>query len=103
MTHWLEQQLNKPCSPNFQDANQTTPLYAAARNGCLKCVLLLLEAGADKEKRNGGTRATALYVAAANGHLEVVRLLVESGANMEQGTKDVGATSPFHSSSGGAP
>ena len=36
----LEQQLNKPRSPNFQDANQTTPLYAAARNGSLKCVLL---------------------------------------------------------------
>ena len=46
----LEQQLNKPRSPNFQDANQITPLYAAARNGSLKCVLLLLEAGANKNQ-----------------------------------------------------
>ena len=46
----LEQQLNKPRSPNFQDANQITPLYAAASTGSLKCVLLLLEAGANKDQ-----------------------------------------------------
>ena len=46
----LEQHLNKPRSPNFQDANQFTPLYAAASNGSLKCVLLLLEAGANKDQ-----------------------------------------------------
>ena len=46
----LEQQLNKPRSPNFQDANQITPLYAAASRGSLKCVLLLLEAGAKTDQ-----------------------------------------------------
>ena len=45
----LEQQLNKPRSPNFQDGNQIKPLYAAASNGSLNCVLLLLEAGANKD------------------------------------------------------
>ena len=79
----LEQQLNKPRSPNFQDANQFTPLYAAASNGSLKCILLLLEAGANKDQgcRDG---ETPLFIAAQKGKLDVVRLLVESGANKDQ-------------------
>ena len=48
----LEQHLNKPRNPKFEDANQITPLYAAARNGSLECVLLLLEAGANKRQRS---------------------------------------------------
>ena len=32
----LEQQLNIPRSPNFQDANHITPLYVAASKGSLK-------------------------------------------------------------------
>ena len=88
----LEQHLKMPRSPNFEDANQITPLYAAARNGSLKCVLLLLEAGTDKEQGNSGTGATPLWIAAQNGHLEVVRFLVESGANKDQGRTDTGAT-----------
>ena len=92
----LEQQLNKPRSPNFQDANQITPLYAAASNGSLKCVLLLLEAGANKDQGKTDTGSTTpLYIAAAEGHLEVVRFLVESGANKDQGRTDDGAT-PLH-------
>ena len=71
----LEQQLNKPRTPNFQDANQITPLYAAARNGSLKCVLLLLEAGANKDQGRTDTGSTPLYIAAHRGHLEVVRAL----------------------------
>ena len=88
----LEQQLNKPRSPNFQDANQIAPLHAAARNGSLKCVLLLLEAGANKDQGRTNNGATPLYIAAQNGHLEIVRILVESGANKDQGTTDIGAT-----------
>ena len=92
----LEQQLNKPRSPNFQSnfeydyEVQITPLYAAASTGSLKCVLLLLEAGANKNKGqtiDGQWRyeeATPLHVAAQNGHLEVVQILVESGANKDE-------------------
>ena len=91
----LEQQLNKPRSPNFQDANQITPLYAAASRGSLKCVLLLLEAGANKDQGRTENGKTPLFIAAQNGHLEVVRLLVESSANKDQGKIDTGATPLF--------
>ena len=75
-----------------QHANAMTPLYAASLNGSLKCVLLLLEAGANKDQGTTDDGSTPLYVAAENGQLEVVRFLVESGANKDQGTTDVGAT-----------
>ena len=77
----LEQQLNKPRSPNFRDAEDFTPLYVAASRGSLKCVRLLLEAGA---KDQGLTEP--LFIAAQKGHLEVLRFLVESGANIDQET-----------------
>ena len=88
----LEQQLNTPRSPNFQDANHKTPLYVAASNGSLKCVLLLLEAGANKDQGKTDTGLTPLCIAAHRGHLEVVRFLVESGANKDQGLRDNGET-----------
>ena len=91
----LEQQLNKPRSPNFQDANEITPLYAAASRGSLKCVLLLLEAGANKDQAATNHGSTPLFTAALHGHLEVVRFLVESGANKDQGRKNDGST-PLH-------
>ena len=86
----LEQQLNTPRSPNFQDANQITPLYVAASNGSLKCVLLLLEAGANKDQGRTDNGATPLCIATQHGHLEVARFLVESGANKDQGRTDNG-------------
>ena len=79
----LEQHLNQPRNPNFYNANQFTPLYLAASNGSLKCVPLLLEAGANKDEGEAGSGATPLFIAAGIGHLEVVRFLVESGANKD--------------------
>ena len=91
----LEKHLNQPRSPNFQDANQITPLYAAASGGSLKCVLLLLEAGAENDKGRVDTGETPLFAAARNGHLEVVRFLVKSNANFHLGLADNGATPLF--------
>ena len=88
----LERHLSQPRSPNLQDANQITPLYAAALNGSLKCVPLLLEAGANKDQGKTDTGSTPLYIAAARGRLEIVRFLVASGANKDQGRTDVEAT-----------
>ena len=91
----LEQHLNKPRNPNFEDANAMTPLGAASLNGSFKCVSLLIEAGANKDQGRTNDGATPLFIAAAKGHLEVVRFLVESGASKVQGTTDHGAT-PLH-------
>ena len=91
----LEQHLNKPRNPNFEDANGITPLSAAASNGSLGCVLLLLEAGANKDQGTTDDGTTPLYIAAQEGHLEIVRFLVEAGANKDQGKTDDGAT-PLH-------
>ena len=46
----LEQHLNQPRNPNFSHANAMTPLCAASVNGSLKCVSLLIEAGANKDQ-----------------------------------------------------
>ena len=91
----LERHLNQPRNPNFEDADAMTPLCAASRSGSLKCVSLLIEAGANKDQGTTYDGATPLFIAAGNGHLEVVRFLVESGANKDQGTTDNGATPLF--------
>ena len=93
----LEQHLNQPRNPNFEGANGITPLCAASLHGSLKCVSLLIEAGANKDQGTTNNRATAtpLFAAAFQGHLEVVRFLVESGANKDQGRTDDGATPLF--------
>ena len=91
----LERHLNQPRNPNFEDATAMTPLRVASLNGSLKCVYLLIEAGANKDQGTTDTGATPLFIAAQNGHLEVVRFLVESGANKDQGTTNYGATPLF--------
>ena len=78
---FLEQHLNQPRNPNFEDADAMTPLCAASLNGSLKCVSLLIEAGASKDQGTTDNGATPLFMAAQEGHVEVVRFLVESGAN----------------------
>ena len=88
----LEQQLNQPRNPNFADANAMTPLCAASLNGSLKCVSLLIEAGANQDQGRTDDGSTPLFIAAAMGHLEVVRFLVGSGANKGQGTTDPEST-----------
>ena len=55
----LEQQLDKPGSPNFEDADGKTPLFLTASHGSLQCVHLLLEAGANKDTRPGNWLSNA--------------------------------------------
>ena len=63
------------------NATGTHPLYAAAWNGRIAAVELLVERGAapDAPEASG---ATALMAAAAQGHDEVVRSLLARGASV---------------------
>lgn len=71
--------------------NWTTPLEAAAIEGYIEIVELLLNAGADVNLRveDGNT---ALMSAAALGHFEVVKRLVETGADVDARTRSGGDT-----------
>ncbi len=65
---------------NLQDAKGNTLLMLAAYHGHVETVRLLLEHGADPDRRNDRNQ-TPLGGVAFKGHLEIARLLVASGAN----------------------
>ena len=66
-----------PFSPQKGEA----PLYAAAAEGHLQVVELLVAEGADQGAPDGDGD-TPLYAAAARGHDEAARALVEAGADI---------------------
>ena len=62
-----------------------TPLECAAASGSRKCVLSLLDAGADvdpRRKRKDVEVETPLQLAAIRGHTKVIKLLLERGADV---------------------
>lgn len=60
--------------------SRTTALIAAAKEGYVEVVKLLLKRGADIEKRGNGP--SALSIAAEHGRADVVRLLLEKDAKL---------------------
>jgi ankyrin repeat protein len=73
---------------------QTTALSAAAGNGRLEVVRLLLDGGADPSLADGGGFTPLMY-AALDDHLEVLRLLLGRGATVDAVSPDTGLTA-FH-------
>ena len=59
-------------------------LHDAAENGNLQRVILLVEQGPDKEKRND----FGLYLASSHGHIRVVKYLVEQRARLDKANKN---------------
>ena len=57
-------------------------LHAAAQNGHLAAVDLLLTRGLDVNVREPGDNTCAMHWAAANGHLDVVRRLADAGGDV---------------------
>ena len=65
-----------------------TPLECAAASGSRKCVLSLLDAGADVDpRRKGKDVETPLQLAAIKGHTKVIKLLLERGADVTRENK----------------
>ncbi|CAE7845594.1 ANKHD1, partial [Symbiodinium microadriaticum] len=62
--------------------SQQTPLCIAAQEGCVECVRLLLEAGADIEGISA--RRTPLTSAVAAGEAEIVQKLIGDGASVDK-------------------
>lgn len=57
-----------------------TPLLFAAREGCVECARLLVEAGADVDLADP-KNVTPLFLAIDNFNFDVAKLLIEAGAN----------------------
>jgi ankyrin repeat protein len=58
-----------------------TPLLFAAREGCIACLEVLLDAGADID-RDDPDGATALIMALLNRHWDTAQFLIEAGADV---------------------
>lgn len=58
-----------------------TPIIAAAENGHLEVIKILLKAGADIDAQNTANSQTALFKAVKHKHLKVITYLLDKGAN----------------------
>lgn len=80
--------LQHPCHTSLieiSNYNRTTPLMRASQEGHVRCVRLLLQAGADTNRRNRAD-LTALMLASQRGHARVCRWLVQYGACLDART-----------------
>ena len=83
---------------NLASKNGRTPLLvAAARDGSLETVKMLIEAGAD-ERASDGMGATPLLAASLAGDAETVKFLLDRGADPNQADK--AGTTPLQNAAG---
>lgn len=61
--------------------DKTTPLYISMVRGCLRCAVLLLDAGASPDDEASLNNWSPLHAAAATGFVEGVQLLLDRGAD----------------------
>ena len=78
----LPKELQDGLSPNMENQYSWTLLMVAALEGNTSIGDLLIESGAELDRRNKG-RETALSLAAHTGHSSFVSLLLNSGASLE--------------------
>ncbi|KAI5837291.1 ankyrin repeat-containing domain protein [Morchella snyderi] len=71
-----------------------TPLQRAAENGDIDLIKLLLDAGAEVNRKTATQdHPTPLHAAAGNGHLETVKFLIDAGAELDaEAANTTGAT-----------
>jgi ankyrin repeat protein len=78
----LRKELQEGLSPNLANQYSWTLLMIAALEGSASIGSLLIESGAELDRRNKG-RETALSLAAHTGHSSFVGLLLTGGASLE--------------------
>ncbi|KAL5702050.1 hypothetical protein ACHQM5_027318 [Ranunculus cassubicifolius] len=78
--------LNHRANPNLNYRHVCTPILASITTNSLRCMQLLLEAGADPKAR--GLGITPLELAATDGQADIVLTLLKSGANANQANKE---------------
>ncbi|KAL6530774.1 hypothetical protein OROGR_014634 [Orobanche gracilis] len=83
----LHHLLRRGLDPNESDRNKRTPLHIATSNGILECVLLLLDYGADPNRRDSEGNVP-LWDAILGKHEPVIQVLTDNGATLSSG--DVG-------------
>lgn len=70
--------LKRGVSADPKNAQHTSALELAARNGHIGCVTALMDAGADA---NRATDSTPFFEAAAHGHLDILKLMLQRKAD----------------------
>jgi ankyrin repeat protein len=76
---WGTQITNEP-RVQYRPTGGLTPLLYAARAGCLRCVQVMLQAGADRDRPNPDGM-TPMIMALDNGAVDVAQYLLDQGAN----------------------
>lgn len=71
---------NPRLANTIRQSDNWTPLHGAACNGNIKCVRLLIDAGADVNVQSCNQR-TALHCSAEDGNVEIAALLLKANAN----------------------
>ena len=97
-TYRVTQLLMDGVSMDDADEHSTTAVMYAAMHGHPACLRLLLEAGADVNKKNWSESTpignSAMIVAAGNGEADCLRLLLDAGADKE--AANVAGETPLH-------
>nr|XP_042894968.1 neurogenic locus notch homolog protein 3-like [Parasteatoda tepidariorum] len=68
--------LSHKANPNLQDGEGETPLFAAAREGCLEAAIRLLESGADRRIKNYLDKLP-IDIARERSHIDLVEMFEE--------------------------
>ncbi|MCB1141682.1 MAG: ankyrin repeat domain-containing protein [Leptospiraceae bacterium] len=86
---------------NAADSHNRTSLMIASSDNNLTVVKLLVEAGADINRKNKENGRTALMYASVNGHYDVVKYLIEQESNLINAKDKEGKTALIHAVMGG--
>jgi len=83
---WIKISYSEGNVPKTRDLGGLTALQLAAREGSLRAVAKLLDAGADANAAEPMYGLTPLQLAIVNGHYTLAKRLIEHGVNVDDGS-----------------